>query len=61
MQFFPQALTPGSHPLLVVNPPFMILFYHHFYPSLPVAALQYNCLEFKIHSQRFNELMYGIL
>lgn len=28
-----------AHPLLIVNPPFVILLDHHLYPSLPVASL----------------------
>lgn len=34
----------NAHPLLVVNPPLVILLDDHLYPSLPVAALQYNSL-----------------
>lgn len=34
----------AAHPLLVVDPPLVILLDHHLNPFLPVAALQHNCL-----------------
>lgn len=34
----------SAHPLLIVNPPLMVLLDHYLNPSLPVAALQYDRL-----------------
>lgn len=34
----------SAHPLLIVDPPLVILLDHHLNPSLPVAALQHNRL-----------------
>lgn len=34
----------SAHPLLVVDPPLVILLDHHLNPSLPVAALQHDRL-----------------
>lgn len=39
-----QFKKKSTHPLLVVDPPLVILLNHHLNPSLPVAALHHNRL-----------------